>query len=401
MLALLAGLLGTAPARWPMYQSRPDHNAVFAGKEPAWQWHVDAGGKINGGLAVAGNTLYAETFAPAVIAVDRRNGKVLWRTGMPNIVMTTPIVADGVAIVGTGRDRVAIDRGRDIVWGVPGGDEIVALDARTGRVRWRFKTVGEDMPSPALARVGGRDAVIFANGDDRVRALDVRTGHLLWSTPLLGVSTMASAALKDGLAYVLAGPSAASHLPDHVYAVRVSNGSIAWKAPYGNADCSPVLGRRNVFVEDAQTDTGRAFNDVFALDAPTGRLRWSYESGFGTFTSVGSNEEAIAGMVDRGVLFQSLPAASRFAAFDESTGRVLWSIRTDAAVKTSAIALDGHVYFGDTAGVFYALDEGNGRVAARKQFDKPFTTSSPIVVGRTLYIANWATLWAIPLVPAS
>lgn len=384
-----------------MYQYFPSHNAVFAGNERAYHWSYNAGAKINGGLAVVGNVIYAETFAPSVLALDRTTGRVLWRTPMPNTVMTTPIAADGLVIVGTGKDQTLLDNGRTLIWGIPGGDEIAALNAKNGRVVWTYKTVGEDMPSPVLVRIGSRDAVVFSNGDDHARALDLRTGRLLWSTRILGVSTMASATAADGIVYVLAGTSADMHLPDHVYALRTSDGAILWKAPYGNADVSPVVGDGRLVVEDAQMFSGPAtadaFNTVYCLDIASGRLVWKNQSDSGFLTRIGSSEEAIAGMLDRGALFQSLPAARRFSAFDLATGRTLWSAPTQAAVKMSAIAANDRVYFGDTAGVFYVLGEGNGRILERTQYRAPFTTSSPVIVGLTIYVANGATLLAVPL----
>jgi outer membrane protein assembly factor BamB len=394
-------LLGAAPASWPMYQYFPNHNAVFASSQPPHSWRFDARGKINGGLAVVGDRLYADTFAPAVIALDRTDGKVIWRTRMPNTTMTTPIVADGLVIVGTGKDHVAVDRGQTLIWGVPGGDEIAALDAKNGHVVWTYKTVGEDMPSPALVRIGGRDAIVFANGDDHVRALDVQTGHLIWSTPLLGVSTMSSAAALNGVVYVLAGVAASMHLPDHVYAVSASDGRILWAAPYGNADDSPVVGDGHVIVEDAQTFPGPAdadaSNDVYALDAGSGRLIWGRRSSPGYFTRIGTNEEAIAALIQGGVVFQSFLAARRLVALDLRTGHPIWSVSTQAPVKMSPVASAGRLYFGDTAGYLYVVAEGNGRLLSRRSFGKPFTCSSPVIVGSTLYIANDDRIFALPI----
>lgn len=389
-----------AAMAWPMYQARPDHNAVFGGDGP-YAWRTFAGGKVNGGLAVVGDTLYVESFAPAVLAIDRRTGRIRWRTPMRDLVMTTPIVAGGIVVAGTGRDQTAIDTPRRIVWGRPQGDEVVALDAATGRVRWRFPTVGEDMPSPALVRAAGRDAVAFANGDDRVRALDLRSGRLLWSTRVQGVSTMASAAAANGLAYVLAGMSASSHRPDRVYAVRSSDGRILWSAPYGNADVSPAVAGGAVVVESANGTAGpadrNAFNVVQVLDAANGRLAWSYQSPLGYFTSVGTSEEAVAATIDGNLLLQSLPAARRFAAFDLHSGRLRWSVPTKAAVKMSAIASGGRVYFGDTSGAFYTVAEANGAVLSARYFALPFTCSSPVAIGRTLYFADWSSVVATAL----
>ncbi len=400
-VAALLAVLGAAPSSWPMYQYNPTHNAVFASAEPAYSWRFAAGAQINGGLAVVGGTLYFESFAPEIVALDRTSGRLIWRAHLPNIAMTTPIVADGLVVVGTGKDNVLLDSGSRLVWGVHGGDELAAFDASNGRTRWTFKTVGEDMPSPALVHAGDRDAIVFANGDDHVRAVDLHTGRLLWSTPVDGVSTMASAVTEDGIVYVLAGPSARMHRPDHVYAIRASDGRMMWIAPYGNADDSPVIGDGRLFVEDAQIVGGGprddAINDVYALDLGSGRLLWAHNSATGYFTTVGTNEEAIAGLVDRGALLESLPAARRFAAYDDEQGRILWAIPTDAAVKMSAVALDGRVYVGDTAGVFYTLDEGNGRMIARQRFAQPFTCSSPVIIGSTLYVADDESIYAIPL----
>jgi outer membrane protein assembly factor BamB len=76
---------------------------------------------------------------------------------------------------------------------------------------------------------------------------------------------------------------------------------------------------------------------------------------------------------------------------------VLWSTPTKAAVKMSAVARDGRIYVGDTAGVFYVLAEGDGRILDRAQYGAPFTTSSPVIVGQTLYVANTADVLAMPL----
>ncbi len=383
-----------------MYQYFPNHNAVFAGTH-AYRWHFDAGGKINGGLAVVGDTLYAETFARQLLAIDRRTGRVRWRTHLPNIAMTTPIVADGLVIVGTGKDNTLLQTRTRLVWGIPGGDEIIAFDADTGRVRWRYHTVGEDMPSPAFVTAGGRDLIIFANGDGHIRALDVRTGRLVFSRDVGGVSTMASAAVADGVVYVLLGFAAGMHLPDHVYAVRASDGHIVWSAPYGNADDSPTVGGVDVYVQDSQYVKGPpavgAINDVYAISRDRGLLVWARNAGAGYFTNVGTNEQAIAAMLDRDTLFQSLPAARKFAAYEAGQGRPVWVVRTMAAAKMSAVALAGRVYIGDTAGILYTFDEGSGRVLSRRRFPKPFTCSSPVIVGKTLYVADWNDVYALPL----
>ncbi len=394
----------TAPIRWPMYQYGPGHNALFSSRRPAASWRFTTGGKINGGLALAGGTVFAESFDSTVYALDERTGVLRWKTAAPNVVMTTPIVADGVVIVGTGTSDVAVDTPTQAIWGRAGGDVVEALDSRDGHVVWTYATVGEDMPSPALVRVSGVDAVVFANGDDHVRALAVRSGKLLWAVPLMGIGTMSSAAAADGRAFLVAGmgSSYTKSGGSKTYAIDFA-GKIAWQAPYGNADCSPAVLDGRVFVETAiDIPTAPAarhyYDDVEALDARTGRLLWRRPSSPGHFTTVGSDEEAVAGLAAGGVLYQSLVAPSQFAALDARTGHVLWILPTGGPVKMSATLRNGRLFFGDTNGEFYVVRAVDGHVLYHKKFASFFTTSSPVIDGATLFIANDEAVDAIPLV---
>jgi outer membrane protein assembly factor BamB len=316
--------------------------------------------------------------------------------------MTTPIVADGLVIAGTGTSRVLSQTRSTLIWGRPGGDDIVAFSAGTGRVRWRYHTVGENMPSPALVRTHGVDAIVFANGDDRIRAIGVRTGKLLWQRDVPGIASMSSAAAQGGRVYVVVGGAADSNIGDSTLAIDPQNGNVVWRAPFGNSDCSPTVAFGRVFVQGSASDSrkpaGRnAFNEVAAIDESTGKLRWRWYSGYGTFTGVGSDEQAIAGMAADGAFYESISATGEFAAFDVQTGRLRWKIKTNAAVKMSAVERDGLLYFGDTSGVLYTVGARSGRVVERRSFPSFFSTSSPVIFGNTLYVANDQVVRALPL----
>lgn len=397
---MLAAVLAAVSA-WPMYQYRADHNAVLPAASPAVSWTRRLGGKINGGLAFADGTLFVESFDRRVSALDARSGRVLWSTPMSNIVMTTPVVADRLVVVGTGTSRVLTDTADKLVWGRPEKDEIVALDEGSGRVRWRRSTTGQDMPSPALVRIHGTDAIVFANGDDHIRAWSLRDGHTMWERSVPGIASMSSAAVHDGRVFVVIGDGSHSGTRDHLIAIDPNDGRIVWGAPYGNADCSPAIADGTVFVEGSNSDSTHqqpnAFNDVAAVDERTGKARWRWYSGYGNFTTVGSDEEGVAGLAADGALYQGVPATNEFVALDAGSGNVRWKIRTDAAVKMSAVERDGHLYFGDTGQTFYIVDARSGRVLARKSYGTYFTVSSPVIVGDTLYVANNDVVRAVPL----
>lgn len=395
-----AALLAAA-SLWPMYQYRADHNAAFPSSLAPVSWTRRLGGKINGGLAFAGGALFVESFDRRVSALDARSGRVLWSTAVPGVVMTTPIVADRLVIVGTGTSSVLTQTASKLIWGRPQGDEIIALDEGTGAVRWRRSTIGEDMPSPAIVNIRGTDAMVFANGDDHVRAWAVRDGRTLWERAVDGIASMSSAAVDGGRVFVVIGDGSHSGTRDHLIAIDPSNGRIVWGAPYGNADCSPTIAGGLVFVEGSNSDSNHArpnaFNDIAAVDEATGKVRWRWYSGYGAFTSAGSDEEGVAGLAADGAFYEAIPATDEFIAFDAHTGGVRWRLHTVAAVKMSAVESDGRLYFGDTGKTFYAVDARSGRVIWRRAYGSYFTVSSPVIIGNTLYVANGDVVRAIPL----
>jgi outer membrane protein assembly factor BamB len=391
----------TSPSSWPMYQYRANHNAVFPGSSRAFSWHRKLGGKVNGGLAIVDGTVYVESFDKRLYALDMQTGNIRFSTPLENIAMTAPIVAHGLVVVGTGSNAPLRETPAQTIWGRSEGDYVEAISTRTGAVVWRQRTIGEDMPTPALVHRNVDDALVFVNGDNHVRALRLNDGNALWTLPARGIGTMSSAAAAGNMAYLTSGVPNPARAHDELYAIDVTAGTYKWRAPVGNADCSPTLDNGVVYVEGSGSDPRRPewssdFSDIVAVDAATGRTRWSWRSGFGRFTPVGSHEQAIAGLAVGGVLYQALPATSEFAAFDPA-GHLRWKIQTNAPVKMSAVLYNGKLYFGDTGKTFYVVDAASGRIIGGREFPSYFTVSPPVIAGSTLYVVNNDTVLAIPL----
>jgi outer membrane protein assembly factor BamB len=389
------------PHTWPMYQYQPDHNAAFPGPSRAFSWHRKLGGKVNGGLAVVDGTVYVESFDKRLYALDAQDGGIKWTANMQNIAMTAPIVADGVVVVGTGSNRPLKESARETIWGRPEGDYIQAFSVRDGLLVWQQRTVGENMPTPALVRVNGENTLVFANGDNHARALRLRDGQLIWSFPTQGIATMSSAAAAGNMVYFVSGVPSPGSLHDSLYAVDGTTGANLWRVPLGNVDCSPTIENATIFVEGSGADSKRpadtsTFSDVVAIDAATGRMKWSWRSAWGHFTPTASHEQAIAGLAVGGILYQSIPASSEFAAFD-AAGHTRWKIHTEEPVKMSAVLYNGKLYFGDTGHTLYVVDAATGQVVGGRTYPSYFTVSPPVIVGATLYITNDDTVLAIPL----
>jgi hypothetical protein len=74
-----------------------------------------------------------------------------------------------------------------------------------------------------------------------------------------------------------------------------------------------------------------------------------------------------------------------------------WKIATAGPVKMSAVSYKGKIYFGDTTGNLYIVTASSGRVSKVLSYNKIFTTAPPLIVGKTLFIANDSIVRAIPL----
>ena len=389
-----------------MYQLRPDHNAVLTTPLIA-TWKFDGGSQINGGLALSGGTIFVATFGGDLYALNAFSGEPRWHArGNGKILMSTPIIVDGLVYVGSGKNgRLVKPEDADFaytpnasgnpIWGEAGGDDLMAFDEQTGSSAWSLHTVGEDMPSPGFA--DGR--LIFANGDLRLYGVDARTGATVWKRELDGLATMASTTIASGHAYI----SYCNDAPYRCYteSLQPANGETIWRAPFGNSDSSPTVADRRVFVSGVQDVLGPYEHEgrtiVAALNESDGRPLWQYKTPPGPYSQVGSSERAIAGTYSEGTYFQAWPEGDEILAFDAQTGRVRWVFKTSAPVKMSPVIYRGRLYVGDVAGLLYVLDSSTGRLKSARSFNQPFTTSPPLISGDTIFFATYSTVYAIRL----
>lgn len=389
---------------WAMYQRTPDHNAVIQRSNFKVSWSMNAGDKINGGLAVIGDVVYVPTFGNKLLAIDARKKRVIWTAHADNVLMSTPIVADGMVYVGSGTNQwltkhPSVWGSGDDPWGRPAGDYVYAFDVRTGALHWKFHTVGEDMPSPVYYR----GLLIFANGDFHAYALNAKSGKLVWQRRLNGLATMSSAILAQNHVVVSVCRFVFPYRCE-TDALEPLSGKVVWRAPYGHADASPTYGDGKIFVTGLEPDKPRwpyvqtEYPIVAALDAGTGKVVWRYRSTTaGLPTAVGSSERAIAGTYASGRYYQALPGLNKVAAFDAATGRLEWQMTTAAPVKMSPVVVGNAIYFGGMGGGLYSLRIADGEPHRVWAFNQPFSTSPPVIVGDTMFIATTSNVNAIPI----
>ena len=381
---------------WPMYQRYPSHNAVLEQPGLRLHWLAQLGDKINGGLAISGGTVYAVSFDKKLYAIDEHTGAIRWTAQADNVLMSTPVLQDGIVIVGSGRDGfLKPDDYMSQVWGRPEGDDVYAFSTRDGHLVWKMHTVGQNMPSPAISG----DTAILANGDLHTYAIDLASGKTKWTSELPGVPTMSSVNIADGVAFV----STCHNAPYtcETRAIDVHDGHVVWTSPIGGSDCAPTLDDGKVFVNGSRDDTSRYHTGgivtVGALDQRTGKTLWTYHTAPGPYTYLTSRERQIAGTTYRGVLYQPLGNGTDVVALSERTGKRMWLFRATGPVKMSPVVKGDIVYFGDTAGVFYRVDSRSGRLLHASSYLQAFSTSPPVIAGDTVFVAMGNIVMAVPI----
>jgi alcohol dehydrogenase (cytochrome c) len=218
-------------------------------------------------------------------------------------------------------------------------DSIIAVDASTGQILWDYQTTPHDLNgygctnNPVLGEINGKQTIFAACRNGYLYALDATTGDLVWyyDPPAVRrvnsgnadyVKTGTYESDKPWLNYPSTDP--ALQCPG-VFGAVSSNIALAYDTIYvstfnrcSRIDVAPVLaiGDSGVpSVSDLETPVGPVNSTLYAIDASTGRVKWSHF--FDGFALKGGLT------VSGGVLYLPSPDGNLLA-LDASTGAEVW-----------------------------------------------------------------------------
>jgi outer membrane protein assembly factor BamB len=212
---------------------------------------------------VDGDRVYVH-FGSYGTACIRADGEVLWRTRLEYYHRHGP---GGSPIVYKDLLIISCD-GYDIQY-------VVALDKRTGEIRWKKPRAGyQAYTTPLLITVDGKDQMI-SPGAWRAVAYDPSTGEEIWSVRYgKGYSNVPRAVFGHGSVYICTGFDQADLLAvDPTGTGDVTETHVAWQSKRGiPLTPSPILvGDQIYFVSDNGVTT--------SLDAKTGKEHWRQRLG--------------------------------------------------------------------------------------------------------------------------
>jgi outer membrane protein assembly factor BamB len=231
-------------------------------------------------------------------------------------------------------------------------------------VKWKFKTAGKVISSPAIA--GG--VAYFGSSNSKLYAVDISNGTARWTFSAQG-AVNSSPGVADGMVFF-------ASLDGNFYAVNAATGKLAWKFKTGGERRFTAAGihgiaPRNelmpdpfdVFLSSPAISNGIVYfgsgdYNVYALSARNGELKWKFATGDVVHASPAVNNGVVyIGSWDR-----------FFYALDAESGALRWKFETgddkeihnQIGIASSATIADGAVYFGCRDSHLYALDAKTG-----------------------------------------
>ena len=418
-----AGSAATAPAGtrdWPGYHGSADRAGVAAAMPPVSRLGVVASVRLDGAvyaapIVAAGLTVVA-TENDTVFAFDRSYRQV-WRRHLdePSPAAERPCGnIDPLGITGT----PVYDPGSGLVYvspeyGGPPRHELVALDLRTGAVRWRR---GVDLPGTetramqergALAVTGGRVWVPFGGlagdcGGYKGRLVGIRLDGT--GAP---VSYTVPTTREAGI-WTPPGPVVDS--AGDLY-VAVGNGESGVGDPYDHSDSVLRIGPDGRLRDSFSPSTWPTDNDadldlgsqgptlvgpwVFAAGkSGTGYvLRRGHLGGIGGQVSQAEVCRSFGGTaVAAGIVYVPCTDGIRAVAIDGSGAlSVRW--HADPALAGSPVVGGGRVWTLDqSGGVLHALDPATGRTREQVAVGATSRFATPAISGRDVLVPTLAGL---------
>lgn len=309
----------------------------------AWERQLPGKAHLRRGKAC----LYACTQQGDIMALDPRNGSVIWSTSLGGWVSSAPLFSEGFLYVGNADRR------------------LYAIDANSGRTLWFFPTQGEIISSP----VSGKGTVLFFADNDsvfklvnRLYVVDGRTGALRWSyeTPNWSKSPPA---VGESLAY-LAG------YERKLVALSMENGAETWSFQAGNIiNSSPVLLGGTVACSTVD-------GEVVGLDAITGALTWKTTMPGPTWTASGGPHRVFLYYDRTGTLSAFLP-----------DGKVAWTFRKEGLLFSLVREEAGEIMVFEEGGRIHLLDPGTGKRSAIIHLPFPDPVSAE-AEGSSIFVAS-------------
>jgi outer membrane protein assembly factor BamB len=279
-------------------------------------WKIDAHDTLEFPPSVGYGKVYLAQQKGLFFALDAQTGKVRWRKSLGRCAAASPTIGKGLVYqsymhpVECLQDQAGAD------------GFVVAWDADTGRERWRFKSAPIES-SPLLK--GKR--LFVGSWDHNVYAINAMNGKKIWSFQA-DDQVNTSAAYWKGRIFIASDGGT-------LYSLSAKTGKLLWsrqsQSKFGSREfwyATPTVAYGRVYI-------GNTDGTMYVYGAKTGNLLWA--------RPLGTYIYGAAAVYRRKVFVGTYDG--KFYALDAATGDTVWEIDARGAVHAAPTVMDGLVYY--------------------------------------------------------
>ena len=162
--AALTGFAQTSDQEWPVFRGRPDlsgFTSLELPSSPVPVWSLSTGTRTKSSPVVSNGLIFFGNDKGSVIAVGT-DGKIRWQYEGGTATEAPPMVYGDMVIIGYNDGTLH------------------AIDKKTGKLVWKYKTDGQIVGSANSWSTGKKSGIIIGSYDYYLHSVDPVTGRLQW-----------------------------------------------------------------------------------------------------------------------------------------------------------------------------------------------------------------------------
>ncbi|MFO0919230.1 MAG: PQQ-binding-like beta-propeller repeat protein [Planctomycetaceae bacterium] len=340
---------------WPSFRQNAKLTGIASSELPGkleLLWMTPVGDQVLATCAVVGERVYVPCLSGELICLDRRTGDKLWAYKTveevdPNSFApgfkSSPAVAEGTVYLG---DEDGIFH---------------AVDAQTGKARWKFATGDGEFRKEIISSAVVTDGrVLFGSYDQFLYCLNQENGELLWKFETQG-PVHCSPAVVEGRTFI-------SGCDEHLRMIDIET-----KEQLGDLPLETVL-IASPAVRDNLLYVGTFSSDVVAVDWKTMKEVWRKHT-----SDTDDRIQTSAAVTEQLVIVGGWDKVVK--AFNRHTGQLAWAFNTRGKVDSSPAIVGERIFFGSNDGNLYELNLADGKERWKYNVGKPISAGPAIGEG--------------------
>ena len=346
------------PAGFVLYPLIVVGRAVYFGTRVGWLYEMDTETSELSAMLVtdnsrftsptiAGDTLYFGS-GKGLYAVSIKSDREKWKYGIKGFFPIPPTFYDGVIYFTSGFNN----REQDC--------NLIAKDAKTGKLKWETKTVGEIISSPIVTK----DLICFLNRYNHLYAIDANTREEKWVFE--AKETVGTPPIFDGNTIYLTDTY-------ELNAIDIKTGDKKWTLKTEiNSNEAPILEKGIIYMG--------CDGEVLAIDKNTGKKIWTVE-----------NDEFLRILdISGGLIFCKANRDDGYylCVLDKKDGKEKWRYKTKIDMPPSLAVNGGVLYLGLENNSFIAIETKTGKEKWKLNIDSGLYPSTIEVSEDTVFFTT-------------